>query len=323
MQGYYLFILFYFKSILYVDGQQQNKFFRKDYKYMEETRSFYKIHTMYRSWEKAKAKCALEGARLFYAEDENEVDVVLDHLNNTQPTFGWVYVGISSHLAKGVFKTIDGVAVRDVYNVWGPGEPNDNNGEENCVILRRDGTLNDEKCSNRYPFICKKTLQSLKWNEECNTPYLDYKYNADLGRCYKFHLHPLTWRDAVEACDAELASLTMINSQEEAAHLVNITASAPKDEVHGSYLRGAVHLGFNYDKFKQDWRTFTGDTLEEAGYAVWGGGQPDGGENERCGSMFYDGTLNDIGCETHKCFFICEKYITPHLVDDKINEVQN
>ncbi|KPI91592.1 Hemolymph lipopolysaccharide-binding protein [Papilio xuthus] len=220
------------------DGQQQNKFFRKDYKYMEETRSFYKIHTMYRSWEKAKAKCALEGARLFYAEDENEVDVVLDHLNNTQPTFGWVYVGISSHLAKGVFKTIDGVAVRDVYNVWGPGEPNDNNGEENCVILRRDGTLNDEKCSNRYPFICKKTLQSLKWNEECNTPYL-------------------------------------------------------------------------------------GDTLEEAGYAVWGGGQPDGGENERCGSMFYDGTLNDIGCETHKCFFICEKYITPHLVDDKINEVQN
>lgn len=63
---------------------------------------------MYRSWEKAKTKCSLEGAKLFYAEDENEVDMVLADLNNTHPIIGWVYVGISSHLAKGVFKTVDG-----------------------------------------------------------------------------------------------------------------------------------------------------------------------------------------------------------------------
>lgn len=51
---------------------------------------------------------------------------------------------------------------------------------------------------------------------------------------------------------------------------------------------------------------FTGTTLYEAGYTRWGIQQPDGGDKERCGSMFYDGTLNDIACN-QKCFFICER----------------
>lgn len=67
-----------------------------------------------------------------------------------------------------------------------------------------------------------------------------------------------------------------------------------------------------------------GDTLEEAGYSSWAGNQPDGGENERCGSMFYEGSLNDIGCDTHRCFFVCEKENkTTTFVDDKINDVEH
>lgn len=50
-----------------------------------------------------------------------------------------------------------------------------------------------------------------------------------------------------------------------------------------------------------------GETLEQAGYASWGNNQPDGGENERCGSMFYNGQLNDVSCTTVRCFFICER----------------
>ncbi|CAH2073664.1 unnamed protein product, partial [Iphiclides podalirius] len=288
-------------------GQPQAKLFRSDYKYLEETRSFYKIHTLAKTWDNAKRRCSLEGARLFYPEDQSEVDAVVAYLNETQPSFRTIFVGISSKLAKGVFTTVDGIALRDVYNRWGPGEPNDKNGDEDCVILRTDGSYNDDKCSKKFAFICKKTLASLKWNEECNVPYLDYKYNENLGRCYKFHLNPLNWRDALEACDAEQSYLAIINSQEEADYLVNITERAPKDKVTGWYLRGAVHLGFSYDTTEDSWRTNAGDTLEEAGYAIWGNYQPDGGDNERCGSMFYNGHLNDISCEAHKCFFICER----------------
>ncbi|XP_068629452.1 macrophage mannose receptor 1-like [Battus philenor] len=308
MNAKYLFILLFIQiAVQFTYGQQAIKHFRDDYKYLEATQSFYKIHTIHKTWESAKRKCSLEGAMLFYPEDQNEADQVLSYMKETQPQFAWVFIGVSSKLAKGVFKSVDGVSIRNIYNKWGHGEPNDSNGEEDCVILRREGTLNDEKCSKKFPFICKKPFASLKWNEECNSPYMDYKYDVTLGRCYKFHLTPMSWRDATEACDAEQAALAIINTKEEAEFLVNLTAQAPKDNVKGLYLRGAVHLGFNYDTSEDDWRTTTGETLEEAGYAVWGNYQPDGGENERCGSMFYNGHLNDISCDSQKCFFVCEK----------------
>lgn len=48
--------------------------------------------------------------------------------------------------------------------------------------------------------------------------------------------------------------------------------------------------------------------LSESGYTEWGGGQPDGKGAEKCGSMFYNGSLNDIRCDIN-LFFICEHEI--------------
>ena len=48
--------------------------------------------------------------------------------------------------------------------------------------------------------------------------------------------------------------------------------------------------------------------LEQSGYTVWGGGQPDGKGEEKCGSMFYNAQLNDISCD-RRLFFICEHEI--------------
>lgn len=66
--------------------------------------------------------------------------------------------------------------------------------------------------------------------------------------------------------------------------------------------------------------TFSGTTLADSGYINWGYGQPDGaarGVDERCGSMFYNGHLNDIRCD-RKCFFICE-----HEVDTLATKFDN
>lgn len=52
------------------------------------------------------------------------------------------------------------------------------------------------------------------------------------------------------------------------------------------------------------------------GYKTWGSNQPDGGDKENCGSMFYNGKLNDISCNK-KCFFICEREIP--LLENSIN----
>nr|UEP64337.1 teratocyte lectin c-type domain [Cotesia flavipes] len=284
-------------------AQRDKKFFRKDYKYIEETDSFYKIHTIHRTWQDAKATCEMEGATFFYPEDETEANAVIDFLKKTQP-FEWVYVGISDLLVKGVFETIDNIPVVDVYNKWDAGEPNDLDGNEDCVNLRRNGFLNDDKCDKKYPFICKKKRSMLEWNQFCYIPNMDYNYNENLGKCYKFHLKPRTWPDAYVICNAEQSYLAVIDSPAEANYLKELTDKTSKDNIRGDYLKGAVLLGF-HNRSGDGWKTIKGSPLEDSGYSNWGNQQPDGGDNEKCGSMFYNGRLNDINCST-KAFFICE-----------------
>ncbi|CAG4910852.1 unnamed protein product [Colias eurytheme] len=290
--------------IILSSGQPRMKFFRKDYHFIESTGSFYKIQTIHKNWDKAKEKCEMEGATLFYPDDDDEAEAVLSFWNETQP-FSWVFIGVSALNVPEVFETVDGIPIAEVYDRWGPGEPNNAGGKESCVIMRRDGTLNDDQCSRSYPYICKKTLGSLEWNNVCDIPDTKYEYSEKLGRCYKFHSTPMKWTDAYVVCSAEQSYLAIIDSQEEADHLANLTNNANKD-IGGDFLGGAVHLGFVQ---KNEWRSIKGMPFKSLGYTRWGNGQPDGGEREKCGSMFYNGKLNDINCDV-KCFFICEHEIS-------------
>ncbi|CAH2086311.1 unnamed protein product [Euphydryas editha] len=97
-------ILQYISQMTY--SQPSVNFFRKDYKYIEETKSFYKIHTLHRTWQDAKEKCAMEGATLFYPDDDDEVNAVISYWNETQP-FAWVYIGVSTPNVRQVFETVD------------------------------------------------------------------------------------------------------------------------------------------------------------------------------------------------------------------------
>lgn len=61
--------------------------------------------------------------------------------------------------------------------------------------------------------------------------------------------------------------------------------------------------------------------MKEAGYDNWSTGyegsapQPDNENgNEHCGSMYRDGTLNDVNCDT-KAMFICEKILSPSFLE--------
>ncbi|XP_026329389.1 macrophage mannose receptor 1-like [Hyposmocoma kahamanoa] len=284
--------------------QVNKRFYRKDYTYLISIDNFYKVHTIHRTWAEAKKRCELEGAKLFYPQNANEAEEVVKFLKETQP-FSWVLVGISNTISKEVFETIDGNPIEDVYNRWAPGEPNDADGMEGCVTLNKEGKLHDDRCDKKYPFICKKALADLEWNKDCDMPDKDYIFNQKLGKCYKFHLTPKNWTDAITTCSAEQSYLAIIESQVEADHLVQMTADAPKHKVHGDYLAGTVHLGF-HKKYSDEWKTIKGVPLYNSGYAKWGGGQPDNrGGTEVCGSMFYDGGLNDMSCYV-RCFFICE-----------------
>lgn len=61
-------------------------------------------------------------------------------------------------------------------------------------------------------------------------------------------------------CDSEQSYLAIINDEEEASHLTNLTNKASKDNVEGNYLRGAVHLGFK--KNNGIWKTIKGNFIK-------------------------------------------------------------
>ncbi|KAG6442753.1 hypothetical protein O3G_MSEX002495 [Manduca sexta] len=198
-----------------------------------------------------------------------------------------------------------GRALMDVYNDWLPGEPNDVNGEESCIVMNKKGQMNDISCNRKFPFICKKTLASLEWNAHCQTPYKRYIVNEDLGRCYKFFLTPMNWTEAFAVCNAEESYLAIINSDEEANFLKKMTKDNPKYTVKGNYLAGVVMLGF-HNRDRQGWLTIKGATLEDSGYTQWGYAQPDVDDKYLCGAMFYNGELTYGDC-SQRSFFICEK----------------
>uniref|UniRef100_A0A2A4K0G1 C-type lectin domain-containing protein n=1 Tax=Heliothis virescens TaxID=7102 RepID=A0A2A4K0G1_HELVI len=299
----------------YTCAQRNKKFFRKDYSYLEATESFYKFHTLSKTWPEAKKLCALEGASLFYPQNDEEAHTVISFWNSTQPHYA-IYIGISDLVVKGVFESIDGYPISDVYNHWSQGEPNDAGGVEDCVAMNKEGRLNDDNCYRKFPFICKKTLQSLEWNQQCNIPNLDYVFNLEQGRCYKFHKKPMNWTDAYAACNAEQSYLAVINTQSEADLLVRMTEAVIKTKATGT---GAVHLGF-HNRLDEGWQAVRGTALEDTGYALWG--RIKDGERERCGSMFYNGLLNDISCST-RAFFICEHDVDTlsSLFDDRVGSL--
>ncbi|KAJ8722616.1 hypothetical protein PYW07_003796 [Mythimna separata] len=167
-----LFLIVYFVPDSY--GQRAKKFFRKDYHYFEAFDSFYKIHLIPKSWSDAKQVCTLEGATFFYPENTDEANAVLSLWKKTTPSIKWLWLGISDILVEGVFETVDGKSIDEVYTKWfDQGIPDNYGGNEDCLILDIKGTTNDYVCDVKSYFVCKKSRQSLEWNHQCNMPNLD------------------------------------------------------------------------------------------------------------------------------------------------------
>jgi hypothetical protein len=106
------------------------------------------------AWNDAQLFCARYGYHLASIRD-----AVADHyLEETVVTYGnsrW-WIGLNDLQQKGVWAWQAGTPVGYVH--WGPGEPNDTGGIEDCVQLNRygvDGGWNDEPCANALPFVCE------------------------------------------------------------------------------------------------------------------------------------------------------------------------
>nr|AQY54440.1 immulectin 4 [Hepialus xiaojinensis] len=280
-----------------------SQFFRRDYTLYSEVGAFYKVQKTPKSWNDARKACILEGSTLAVPETAAEAEVYSKLIDDNLDDYRrLVFVGIHA-FARGLFTTLDDTPIDEIYHGWAPGEPNDMDDNEYCVAIDRRGKLRDVPCLNKYPFICEKARDTVKWNNDCQIADLDYGRINGMANCYKLHLTPKNWTEAYATCTGESSSLAILNSEAESTALKQLYETKSDAKINSGNVD--ILLGF-HDKFREgQFITIKGMSLVEAGFNSWSSGQPDHPTTETCGSMFPSGLLNDVNCALPSPF-ICE-----------------
>ncbi|XP_077295203.1 macrophage mannose receptor 1-like [Arctopsyche grandis] len=291
-----------------LDTIKQPPLFRNDYNYSKELKLYYKEHKLYKNWADAVFTCTSEGASLFVPKSAEQI---LHLMESVSDGTNHIWVGIHDQFAEGIFVTINGASIDEVYSNWRPSEPNNVNNNENCVNIDKGGLYNDNNCDGKFRFLCEKSIDDLKnYNTQCETYDSEFFYSSKLDRCYKFHKEPMTWNSSYLTCYGEQSRLALINSQEEADLLVKLFEKYPEESLDRNFNKNIIHVGFNDFILPGSHITIDGHYLSDTGYDKWAPNQPDNRNNvEHCGSMYRNGLLNDIGCNV-KAMFVCEKQIT-------------
>ncbi|XP_041978384.1 C-type mannose receptor 2-like [Aricia agestis] len=304
-------VVFYLLTII---ACLYGKRFRCDYKHVPAVDGWIKYHEVPANWREARLRCHLEGAKLASPLTE-ELKTALRGLIPAGDDCG-VFTGIHATFSRGDFHSVEGIPLWKIPHVWAANEPNNDKDEESCLLMTSQGELADVSCAETLPYLCyKKNTPNMVVNS-CGT--IDNYYTMDhrTGSCYKFHRVPRTWSRAYMACAAEGGHLAIINSETEAQVMKEIFAKNPGGKMLGNFWKDVAFIGFHDWNEHGEWLTIEGQTLEEAGYAKFSGGEPNNSTTgEFCGSIYRNGMFDDLWCE-NKYAFICEKSPDSLLCED-------
>ena len=112
---------------------------------------FYRLVTSSAEWNPARTTCEDDGAYLVVIGDQAENDHVRSLSGN-----GNLWIGLSDQDDEDTFVWANGVELDEDndFASWNNGEPN-NQGEEDCVEMRGNGSWNDSSCGDRREFVCE------------------------------------------------------------------------------------------------------------------------------------------------------------------------
>ncbi|XP_072174350.1 macrophage mannose receptor 1-like [Diadema setosum] len=106
-----------------------------------------------KDWYDANEYCMEAGGYLVSIHSQDEIDFLKTHLARygyTRP-----YIGMREYTVEGTYTWSDKSPVD--FTLWATDEPNDANGEEQCVQLySQNGRWNDVNCGKESHFICRK-----------------------------------------------------------------------------------------------------------------------------------------------------------------------
>ncbi len=105
-------------------------------------------------WDAARTSCAAFGSDLVAFDDGDEQAAVIGFGGPPSNGVGGWFIGLSDVASESVFVWIDGSA--PTFTPWGPGEPNDAAGNEDCAELGiGTGVWNDVPCTDVRAYICE------------------------------------------------------------------------------------------------------------------------------------------------------------------------
>ncbi|XP_053395419.1 E-selectin-like [Mercenaria mercenaria] len=107
-----------------------------------------------KAYEEAENACMTLGGYLLVMEELAEYTLVKEVIQNTRID-GEYYIGLSDRANEGTFVWLTGAELN--YNGgWEENEPNDANGNEDCVHFNMASNLNDLTCTEDLRYICEK-----------------------------------------------------------------------------------------------------------------------------------------------------------------------
>ncbi|GLH11176.1 Hemolymph lipopolysaccharide-binding protein [Gryllus bimaculatus] len=241
----------------------------------------YKLHRPARSWAKAAATCAREGAALATPETAREAGLLAGMMTRPQLRESGVFIGINDLAEEGDWRNYDGTQLRDSgYNSWAPGEPSGGRAE-NCGALLADGHLADVPCSEPRAFYCRRP-------EAARAEAAGYAQSEGVEGSWRVQREGRDWVAALQLCARDNATLAVANSSREARALAAVFKDARatfKD------VSDADHVHVRRDRLSRRTRT---SPVEGGGHEQGHRGREGGDDGRMSGSVCYLAHLHGI-----------------------------
>ncbi|KAI8480685.1 hypothetical protein Bbelb_415780 [Branchiostoma belcheri] len=251
----------------------------------------YKAFNTPESFSDAAAACRADGGTLAMPRDADTNAFLISLYNSVRDDCPF-WFGLHDQREEGRFEWVDGSALGP-YNSWGQGRPDNNEGNQDCVVYSglkfEKDKWNDEECHKMFRFICQAAPVF------CPSWYIIWR-----GTCYKAFNTVETFSDAAAACRADGGTLAMPRDAETNAFLISLYKFVTKD----------CPFWFGLHDQREEGRFEWVDGSALGPYNSWGQGRPDNNEgNQDCvvysGLKFEKDKWNDEEC--HKTFrFICQ-----------------
>ncbi|KAM9450976.1 lymphocyte antigen 75-like [Clarias gariepinus] len=256
----------------------------------------------------ALARCYMEKALLVSILDQQEQTFVLSMVGTGQIDSAWIGLRMFG-VVNGEYLWVDGSPMTYVF--WANGEPNNADGEEQCVQMsRHPGTWNDVNCGRAISgYVCKKLpgddhtapTPTPKWDGNCPEGWMLFHNKCFLirGR-YAHNEKRANWTYARDWCrenEGQLATIDDINEND-------FVASYLRDVDHAAWI--GLSDGAYEGKFA--WS----DGVSPVLFTNWADKEPNNNNGEEhCVSMTHNhvvtGRWNDEKCDEERSWVCYRK----------------